>query len=54
MIILMLGENYLLKYSESCPGEVSSSAIMEGYQYCMYMNRAFDTLLSETYTAIHF
>lgn len=44
----------LLNYSESCTGEVQDDAIIEGYQYCMSMNRAFDPLLSETYTAIHF
>lgn len=53
-ITIMLGENNLLNYSESCTSEVQDDAIIEGYQYCMSMNRAFDPLLSETYTAIHF
>ena len=60
MITMMLGENYLLNYSGSCTGFLLNNAvqdaaiIIEGYQYCMSMNRAFDPLLSETCTAIHF
>ena len=40
-ITIMLGENNLLNYSESCTSEVQDDAIIEGYQYCMSMNRAF-------------
>ena len=48
-MISMLEENYQLKFSESYTGNAQNDAIIEGYQYCMPMDRAFESLLSENY-----
>ena len=50
-VISMLEENYQLKYSESYTGKVQSDVIIEGYQYCTPMDKAFESLLSENYTS---
>jgi len=50
-VISMLEENYQLKYSESYTGKVQSHVIIEEYQYCTPMDRAFESLLSENYTS---
>ena len=48
-MITMLEENYQLKYSENDTGKAQNDAMIEGYQYCMPMDRAFESLLSENY-----
>lgn len=50
-VISMLEENYQLKDSESYTGKVQSDVIIEEYQYCTPMDRAFESLLSENYTS---
>ena len=50
-VISMLEENYQLKYSESYTGKVQSDVIIEEYQYCTPMDKAFESLLSENYTS---
>ena len=50
-VISMLEENYQLKCSESYTGKVQNDVIIEEYQYCTPMDRAFESLLSENYTS---
>ena len=48
-ILIVLGEDYQLEYSESYTGNVHGEPIIEGYQYCMGLKRAFESLISEWY-----
>ena len=43
--------NYLFEYSESYNGTVMGNCSIEGYQYCVPFNRAFELLLAENYSA---
>ena len=43
----VLEEDYQLKYSESYTGNVHGEPTIEGYQYCMGLKRAFESLISE-------
>jgi hypothetical protein len=43
--------DYLLTYSESHSGRVTGECHIEGYQYCVPFLRAFELLLTESYTA---
>ena len=45
----VLGEDYQLEYSESYTGNVHDEPTIEGYQYCMGLKRAFESLISEQY-----
>ena len=40
-------EDYQLEYSESYLGNVHVEPTIEGYQYCMCLKRAFESLMSE-------
>ena len=42
-------EDYQLEYSESYLGNVHVEPTIEGYQYCMGLKRAFESLISEQY-----
>ena len=42
--------DYQLEYSESYSGTVHQEIAIEGYQYCRSLRRAFESLISESYT----
>ena len=48
-MLTVLGEDYQLEYSESYTGNVHDEPTIEGYQYCMGLKRAFESLISEQY-----
>ena len=48
-MLIVLGEDYQLEYSESYTGNVHGEPIIKGYQYCMGLKRAFESLISEWY-----
>ena len=49
-MIAMSEKNYLLNYSESYTGNLHHfNSIIEGYQYSMSIDRAFESLLSQNY-----
>ena len=49
-MIAMSEKNYQLNYSESYTGNLHhSNSIIEGYQYSMSIDRAFESLLSQNY-----
>ena len=51
-MIAMFEKNYQLNYSESCTGNLNHcDSIIEGYQYSMSIDRAFESLLSQNYTS---
>ena len=41
---------YQLEYSENYSGTVHQETSVEGYQYCTFLQRAFELLISENYT----
>ena len=41
---------YQLEYSESYSGTVHQEIVLEGYQYCTSLQRAFESLIFESYT----
>ena len=51
-MIALSEENYQLNYSESYTGNLHHcNSIIEGYQYSMSMDRAFESLLSQNYSS---
>ena len=42
--------DYQLEYSESYSGTVHQEIAIEGYQYCISLPRAFQSLIFESYT----
>ena len=48
-MLTVLEEDYKLEYSESNLGNVHSEPTIEGYQYCMGLKRAFESLISKRY-----
>ena len=42
--------DYQLEYSESYSGTVHQEIAIEGYQYCISLPRAFESLIFESYT----
>ena len=49
-MIALSEKNYQLNYSESYTGNLHhSDSIIEGYQYSMSIDRAFESLLSQSY-----
>ena len=42
-------ENFRLEYSASYSGNVHGEAIIEGYEYCLGLKRAFESLISQQY-----
>lgn len=48
----VLEENYNFEYSEvSNTGNVQGEVAIEGYQYCVSLERAFKSLISQQYTS---
>ena len=47
--LTVLEEDCQLEYSESYTGNVHGEPTIEGYQYCMGLKRAFESLISEWY-----
>ena len=51
-MIAVFEKNYQLNYSESYTGNLHHcDSIIEGYQYSMSIDRAFESLLSQNYTS---
>ena len=51
-MIAMFEKNYQLNYSESYTGNLHHcDSIIEGYQYSMSIDRAFESLLSQNHTS---
>ena len=51
-MIAMSEENYQLDYSESYTGNLHHcNSIIEGYQYSISIDRAFESLLSQNYSS---
>ena len=52
-MIAMLEKNYELQHSESYTSTAKAQidVMIEEYQYCMPMDRAFESQLSENYTS---
>ena len=48
-MLTVLEKNYQLEYSKTCTGNVHVEAIIQGYQYCVGLKRAFETLISQQY-----
>ena len=48
-MLTVLEEDYQLEYSESYLGNAHGEPAIEGYQYCMGLERAFESLISERY-----
>ena len=46
----MFDTDYQLEYSESYSSTVHQEIAIEGYQYCTFLQRAFESLISENYT----
>ena len=46
----MFDTDYQLEYSESYSGTVHQEISIEEYQYCTSLRRAFESLISESYT----
>ena len=42
--------DYQLEYSESYSGTVHQEIAIEGYQYCISLPRAFESLIFDSYT----
>ena len=42
-------ENFRLEYSASYSGNVHGEVIIEGYEYCLGLKRAFESLISQQY-----
>ena len=42
-------ENYRLEYGASYNGNVHGKATIEGYEYCLGVKRAFESLISQQY-----
>ena len=45
MLINVFRDDYQLEYSESYSGTVHQETIIEGYQYCTSLQRAFESLI---------
>ena len=48
-MLTVLEEDCQLEYSESYTDNVHGEPTIEGYQYCMGLKRAFESLISERY-----
>ena len=48
-MLTVLEEDYQLECTESYLGNVHGEPTIEGYQYCMGLKRAFESLISEQY-----
>ena len=48
-MLTVLEEDFQLEYIESYTDNVHGEPTIEGYQYCMGLKRAFESLISERY-----
>ena len=48
-LLTVLEEDYQLTYSEIYTGNVHGELTIEGYQFCMGLERAFESFISEEY-----
>ena len=51
-MLIVLQENYQLEYSASYTDNVHGETAIKGYQYCMGLKRAFESLISEQYRSL--
>ena len=49
-VLNVFNTDYQLEYSENYSGTVHQETAVEGYQYCTFLQRAFESLISENYT----
>lgn len=50
-IVDVFDSTYQFRFSESYSGTLNQETYMEGYQYCMSLKTAFESLISENYTS---
>lgn len=50
-IVDVFDSTYQFRFSESYTGTLNQETYMEGYQYCMSLKTAFESLISENYTS---
>lgn len=50
-IVDVFDSTYQFRFSESYSGTLNQETYMEGYQYCMALKTAFESLISENYTS---
>lgn len=50
-IVDVFDSTYQFRFSESYSGILNQETYMEGYQYCMSLKTAFESLISENYTS---
>ena len=48
-MLTVLEEDCQLEYSESYTGNIHGEPTIKGYQFCMGLKRAFESLISERY-----
>ena len=48
-MLIVAEENFRLEYSASYSGNVHGEATIEGYEYCLGLKRAFESLISQQY-----
>ena len=48
-MVTLCEQTFQLEYSESYSGNINGDVVIEGYEYCMPLGRAFNTLLSLDY-----
>lgn len=50
-IVDVFDSTYQFRFSESYSGTLNQETYMGGYQYCMSLKTAFESLISENYTS---
>ena len=50
-IVDVFDSTYQFRFSESYSGTLNQETYVEGYQYCMSLKTAFESLISENYTS---
>lgn len=50
-IVDVFDSTYQFRFSESYSDTLNQETYMEGYQYCMSLKTAFESLISENYTS---
>lgn len=50
-IVDVFDSTYQFRFSESYSGTLNQETYMEGYQFCMSLKTAFESLISENYTS---
>ena len=49
-VLTVFDTDYQMEYRENYSGIVHQETAIEGYQYCTFLQRAFESLISENYT----